>query len=53
MSNIDQVLGDSEVSREASRVAERLVKARKVSAGAYVELKIKNMKEEEDEENQT
>ena len=49
MGNIDQVSGDS----EASRVAERLVKARKVSAAAYVEQKINYMKEIDDEKNQT
>ncbi len=48
MSNIDQVGGS-----EASRVAERLVKARKVSAAAYVEQKINYMKEIDDEKNQT
>ena len=49
MSKNDQVLGGSEFFR----VAERLVKARDLSAAAYVEMKIKGMKEIDDQENQS
>ncbi len=48
MNNIEQVGGS-----EFFRVAEKLVKARRVDAAAYVEMKIKEMKEIDDEENQT
>ena len=49
MSKNDQVLGGSEFFR----VAERLVKARNLGAAAYVEMKIKEMNEIDDKENQT
>ncbi len=49
MSNVDRGLGD----QEFSRAAERLVKTRKMSAAAYVEMKIKGMEEIGDEEYQT
>ena len=49
MINNDQILGGSEFFR----VAEMLVKARKMSAAVYVEMKIKRMKEIDDKENQT
>ncbi len=48
MNNIEQVGGS-----EFFRVAEKLVKTRRVDAAAYVEMKIKAMKEFDDEENQT
>ena len=49
MNNNNRAIGGLEVSR----VAERLVKARRVGAATYVEMKIKEMKELDDEENQT
>ncbi len=49
MSKNDQVLGDLEFFR----VAERLVKARTLGAAVYVEMKIKGMKEIDDQENQS
>ena len=49
MSNNDRALDDLEVSR----VAERLVKSRGISAADYAAMKIKAMEETGDEKNQT
>ena len=49
MSNNDRALDDLEVSR----VAERLVKSRGISATDYATMKIKVMEETGDKENQT
>lgn len=49
MSNIDQVSGGVEISR----AAERLVKTQKVGAAVYADMKIKEMEEIGDQENQT
>ena len=49
MSNVNWISSDLEFYR----AAERLVKTQKMGAAAYVEIKIKEMEEISDEENQT